>query len=189
MADLETRIADAIGAKLSSKDVAALLEEVTAADQEAKATSEAANELALNPATKPADVAKARKAAEDADFSRRRMERAAEALRGEHKDAVARERMEAQREESEAANAERDALAKDLVEYDELARKIAALLVRLRASNMRVGDFNSAEAIVRDAGQKWLVQGDETLPKLLEMVRLPKFRRDGTNHGYLWPQR
>lgn len=188
-ADLETRIADAIGAVLPSTALASLLDEVAAADKDAEAASIAANERALDPATKPADVAKARKDAEDADFSRRRMDRAKTALSEQLAKAKGRERAEVQRRELEAAAAERDQLIIDLAEYDELSRKIAALLVRLDASNARVGVHHSAEIAARQTGDHWIVNIEEALPKLLEMTRLPKFRRDGTNIGYLWPKR
>lgn len=186
--DLETRIADAFGAKLSSKELSDLLAEVAQADQEAKAASERASETALDPATRPDAVAQARKDMEDANFRRLRMERATIKLGEMKADAVARENLEAAQKERAAATAERDQLAKDLVEYDELSRKIASLLVRLSASNARIGDFNSAEITARGASEQWAVQHDETLPKLLTGVRLPKFKRDGTNRGYLWPQ-
>ena len=93
-ADLETRIADAIGAALPSKDIVDLLSEVRAADMAAKSASAAANERALDPATRPADVANARQAAEDADFRSQRMATAAERLSDELKSALAREQAE-----------------------------------------------------------------------------------------------
>lgn len=187
-ADLETRIADALGATLSSGELTTLVGEVKAADERARATSATASDRALDPKTKPADVATARKDAEDAEFYRRRMERAMAALTDLHKAALNRERLEAQRKEHEAGIAERDALVADLAEYDELANKIVCLLNRLQASNARVGEFNSAEIIARQAGERWVNVVDATLPKLLQTVKLPKFKRDGTIRGYLWPQ-
>lgn len=126
MADLETRIADAIGAQLSSKDIAALLDEVSAADVEAKAASE----RALNPATKPADVAKARKAMEDSDFRSKRMSLATERLTERHREAVEREGADARKAVQDAVIAERDQLAKDLQEYDQLSAKVGDLSTR-----------------------------------------------------------
>jgi hypothetical protein len=184
---LDDRIADSFAATLPSKDIAALLAEVTEADRAAKAASEEANKIALDPATRPDAVAAARRAAEDADFGRRRLERATEALTQQHQDAIARERAEAQRKELAAATTERDELAKDLVEYLDLSRRIVVLLSRLQASNARIGENSSAEIIARQAGASWPVNVDVTLPKLLTGVKLPKFRRDGSNNGYVWP--
>ncbi|CDZ60462.1 Hypothetical protein NGAL_HAMBI2605_10320 [Neorhizobium galegae bv. orientalis] len=186
--DLETRIADAFDAQLSAKQLTELIAEVGRADADAKAASEKASEAALDPATRPDAVAQARKDMEDANFRRLRMERATAKLGEMKSDAVARENLEEAQRERAAATAERDQLAKDLAEYEQLSQTITNLLVRLRASNARIGDFNSAEIIARGAGAQWAVQVDETLPKLLEAVRLPKFKRDGSNRGYLWPQ-
>jgi hypothetical protein len=187
--DLETRIADAFGAKLSSAQLADLLAEVAQADQEAKDASERASQIALDPATRPDAVSQARREMEDANFRRDRMERATVKLGELRSGALAREQLEEAQKERAAATAERDQLAKDLAEYEVLSGKIVKLLERLRASNARIGEFNSAEAIARGAGDEWLVRADSTLPKLLTSVQLPKFRRDGTNQGYQWPQR
>ncbi|MCC2612629.1 hypothetical protein [Neorhizobium petrolearium] len=192
--DLETRIADAFGAKLTSKELSDLLAEVAQADQEAKAASERASELALDPSTRPDAVAAARKAMEDADFRRRRFERATEKLQELKSEAIERERAEAAEKELKAAIAERDVLVKDLQAYADLSEKIAALLDRLDRNNRRlkaasVGQWvEPAEGIARDAGKTWGVNIDETLPRLLDVTRLPKFKRDGTISGYLWPK-
>ncbi|APO67251.1 hypothetical protein IE4872_CH01609 [Rhizobium gallicum] len=192
-ADLETRIADAFDSQLSSKQIADLLAEVAQADAEAKAASDGANETALDPATRPDAVAKARKEMEDADFRRLRMERATLKLGEMKAEAIERERKDAAARELSAALVERDRLVKDLQEYEPHALKIVELLKRLEASDRRIkaasaGQWNeSAESIARNAGQGWGVNVDPTLPRLLDGVRLPKFRRDGTINGYLWP--
>ncbi|EUB95586.1 hypothetical protein PMI07_002074 [Rhizobium sp. CF080] len=187
--DLETRIADAFGAELSSKQLSDLLAEVAQADRDAQTASEKARETALDPATRAEAVAQARKDMEDADFRRRRLERATAKLTELKTQAVQREQ-KAIRDAARAAAIEaRDQVAKDLIEYEELSVKITNLLIRLKASNDQVSPQETAEAIARQAGDRWLVNVDDTLPKLLETVRLPKFRRDGSNIGYLWPQR
>lgn len=191
--DLETRIADAFGATLSSKQIAELLAEVGQADADAKTASERASETALNPATRPDAVAQARKEMEDADFRRLRMERATLKLGEMKTEAIERERKDAASRELSAAISERDQLVKELPEYEPHALKIVELLQRLDANDRRlkaasVGQWNeSAESIARNAGQGWGVNIDPTLPRLLDGVRLPKFRRDGTINGYLWP--
>jgi hypothetical protein len=187
-ADLETRIADAIGADLSSKQFADLLAEVVKASEEAKAASASANEIALDPSTRPEDVSKARKDMEDASFRQMRMERAAAKL--EELKGAARRKEEAavRNEQRKQAIETRDQMVKDLAEYEELSTKITNLLVRLEYSNSLVDPFETAEAIARGAEERWLTNFDESLPRLLDRVRLPKFRRDD-NYGYLWPKR
>ncbi len=186
--DLETRIADAFATEMTSQQLAELLVEVEQADEAAKAASQKASEIALDPATRPEAVTTARKDMQDTDFRRDRFERARVKLSELKAAAISREQRAAREREHSAAIAERDQLVKDLQEYDALARRIAGLLNRLQASNARVGDFASAEIIARGAGEDWAVRVDEALPKLLQTVRLPKFRRDGTNSGYLWPR-
>jgi hypothetical protein len=190
--DLETRIADAFGAKLSSKQISALLAEVAQADQDAKLASEKANEIALDPATRPDAVAAARKEMEDADFRRLRMERAASKLTELRDYALKQEEAETRAAERDAAIVERDQLVKDLEQYAILAPKIAALLSRLQANNKRLektgGWIDRAEPIARHADQTMVHSHDERLPGLLLGVKLPKFRKDGTINGYLWPQ-
>jgi multidrug efflux pump subunit AcrA (membrane-fusion protein) len=190
--DIETRIADAFDAQLSSKQLSALLVEVAQADQDAKLASEKANETALDPATRPDAVAKARKDMEDADFRRLRMERATAKLTELRDGALEREKSEARSAEQAAAIIERDQLVKDLEEYAILAPKIATLLSRLQANNNRLektgGWIDRAEPIARHADQSIVHTHDSRLPGLLMGVKLPKFRKDGTIHGYLWPQ-
>lgn len=189
---LETRIADAFGADFSSKQLSNLLEEVAQADEEAQAASERANEVALDPTTRPDAVAKARKDMEDANFRRLRMERAAVRLKEMRDKALRQEEAASRAAEQAAAIAERDQLVKDLAEYEVLSGKIVKLLERLEANNRRlekiVGWIDRAEPIARGAAQSMLHAYDERLPGLLSAVKLPKFRKDETIHGYQWPQ-
>jgi len=181
-ADLETRIADSFAATLPSRDIAALLAEVTEADQAAARSSEEANKVALDPATRPDAVAAARKVMEDAQFKRLRMENATAGLQKLKSQAEAREAAEIAAKELALATIERDQLAKDLLEYDELSRKIVVLLDRLRASDARIGRNNSAEIVARGGNF------DPWFPDLQLGVRLPSFQRGGGNMGYLWPR-
>ncbi|WP_311272125.1 MULTISPECIES: hypothetical protein [unclassified Rhizobium] len=187
--DIQTRIANAFDADLSAKELTDLIADVALADGAAKNASEAASETALNPATRPEAVSQARKEMEDANFQRLRMERAAAKLAEMRDAAVKREKSAAEKVIRDAAIAERDQMVLDLAEYEELSRKIEKLLVRLAASNAKVGQFETAETIARGAEENWMVRVDSTLPKLLEDTRLPKFRRDGSNQGFLWPKR
>jgi phosphatidate phosphatase PAH1 len=191
-ADLETRIADAFQSNPSSADIAALLAEVAEADQRAKDASEQANETALDPATRPDAVARARKAMEDADFTRRRMARASERLSDLLEEAKAREKRQADREEFEAARAERDALVEDLKEYPALIEKIAGLIIRVRDNDARVLNANrlcgsredwlhSAERIFCGNPEMWSSDGTHDQPRLVHS-RLVKLTQKGGRH-------
>lgn len=154
--DLDNRIADAFTADLSSGQIAALMEEVEQADRAAQDASVRASEAALDPATRPDAVAKARKEMEDADFTRRRMEKAAERLMDLHDQAIKRERSEANLKEFQAARAERDQLVEDLKEYPELLDKITALILRVRDNDMRLERANS----MRGSSENWLYSAE-----------------------------
>lgn len=184
---LDDRIADAFETDMTSAALKALLDETNAADEAAKAESAAASKIAFDPAVRPAKVAEARKAMEDADFRSRRMTAAAERLAQRHLQAIEREKAAVRIATREAALAERDALAEDLKEYAVLAPKIAALMERLAASNAKLGPFETAEIIGRGLPEQWAVNASHTAPALLTGVRLPKFRPDDTNHGFYWP--
>lgn len=196
-ANLEERIADAITDNLSSGALAALLAEVDDADAAARKTREAASQAALDPATRPAAVAAARKAMEDAEFSSRRLEIAKTKLAELQSEAAARERSDANAVEYAATVAERDQLAADLrKEYPELAARIVGLIERIEANDARIIAANqtrsgpwvrSAEAVARNAPPNWEARADGALLKL-SSIRLPRFESVGGNHGYLWPK-
>lgn len=176
--DLDNRIADAFTADLSSGQIASLMEEVEQADRAAQDASTRASEAALDPATRPDAVARARKEMEDADFTRRRMEKATERLKQLHDQAVRRERSEANRKEFEAARVERDQLVEDLKEYPELLDKLTALILRVRDNDMRIERANSlcggsgnwlhsAEFLACGSPSSWASDGTSDQPRLV----------------------
>lgn len=176
--DLENRIADAFTSELSSAQISSLIQEVDQADRAAKQASEQANETALDPATRPDAVAKARKEMEDADFTRRRMAKAAERLKQLLDQAQKRERNEENRLEFEAARAERDQLVEDLKEYPELLDKLTALILRVRDSDKRIERANSlcgsrdnwlhsAEFLACGSPENWMSDGSTDQPRLI----------------------
>ncbi|PHJ93355.1 hypothetical protein VF09_37395 [Nostoc linckia z9] len=153
------------------------MEEVEQADRAAHDASVRASEAALDPATRPDAVAKARKEMEDADFTRRRMEKAAERLRDLHDHAIKRERSEANLKEFQAARAERDQLVEDLKEYPELLDKLTALILRVRDNDARLeranslatdgqGWLGSAEYIASGSPPSWNADGSSDRPRL-----------------------
>lgn len=184
---LDDRIADAFEASFSSTALADLLREVEQTSVDAQATSKAAEARALDPKLRPADVDAARQQMTDADFRAKRMDAAAGQLRDLLTRTKAAEEAQVRRKAHEAAIAERDQLVKDLQQYEVHATAIVELIKRISANNAKLHMDEQAERIARGAELPWSVNHDDTLPKLVEVTRLPKFRRDGTNHGYHWP--
>jgi predicted ATP-grasp superfamily ATP-dependent carboligase len=186
-ASLDDRIADAFEHGLASGQLAKLLDEVKKNSIDAQRTSKEAEARALDPKLRPADVAAARWTMDDANFRSKRMDAAAEQLRDLLTTTKADEEAQVRKKAHEAAIAERDQLVKDLAAYEDHALAILELIERISASNAKLHMDEQAERIARGAELHWSVRHDDTLPKLVEVTRLPKFRRDGTNHGYHWP--
>lgn len=156
IASLDERIATALSKPQSSAQLQALLSDAAQAAQTAADAASQARERALDPATRPAEVAMARKVMEDSQFASIRLDNAAEKLKQLVTEATKRERDTAVREERAAALAERDELAKDLKEYAKLSDRMVILLTRLSRNNRRLGGNHrsagserSAEAIAR----------------------------------------
>jgi len=196
---LDDRIADAFEADLSSNDLAELLREVEQTSTDAQAASKAAEARALDPKLRPADVEAARQVMTDADFRSKRMDAAAVQLNDLLNAAKAKEAAQQRAKAYAEAKAERDQLVADLAAYEEHAAAIVSLLHRIAASRDRIARANqganaetwlySAEMIARKAAQEFGISHDDTLPALVDAVRLPRFRRDGSNTGYVWPPR
>ena len=196
--DLDERIANAFEAELSSEDLASLLEETIAADEEAQRSFDAAKDRALNPATRPDAVAQARKDMEDAQFRRERMGIAASKIEELVKEAQGREAAEAKSQEYKAAKAERDQLAEDLKAYPELARKLVSLLDRLQRSDKRIAAANvgqtgaawlrSAEVLARSLPDTWMAHNASSNARTLVQCKIIAFEPTGPNsYGHSWP--
>ena len=197
-ASLDDRIADAFAGEQTSQTIAALLHEVQQTSADAKASSQAAEQRALNPRLRPAEVDAARKEMEDANFRSKRMDAAADQLSDLLRTAKSNEAATARAAEYDAAKAERDQLVKDLAAYETHASAIVQLLDRLAKNSARLQRANagqsadswlySAQKIARDAGFEFGVQHDSQLPNLIDGVRLPKFRKNENSvHGFMWP--
>lgn len=194
---LDHRIADAFAIQLSSTEIQALLDEADRVACAARDTNARAKALALDPATRPEDVAKARRDMEDTTFTSERLDNAAERLGGLLAEAKQRETLVEAKKEYELARIERDELVEELSQlYPEIAQELVSLLSKLEANNARLLAVNklgagpilrSAEGIARGAPANWEVSVDVSLPKLLQSVRLPSFKRNGAHGGYVWP--
>ena len=135
---------------------------------------------------------------DDANFRSNRMDAATEQLKEMHRKALATEARQQAAAEYEAAKAERDQLAKDLVSYEAHAAAIIELLNRLVRSDERLSKANgnlggapwmeSAQKIARRAQHHFGVHHDSTQPDLIGGVRLPNFYKNNSGtHGTLWP--
>lgn len=197
-ASLDDRIADAFAGEQTSQTIAALLQEVQQTSAEAKATSEAAEQRALNPRLRPAEVDAARKEMEDANFRSKRMDAAADQLSELLHTAKGNEAAAARAAEYEAAKEERDQLVKDLAAYEKHAAAIVQLLDRLVKNNGRLQQANggqsadtwlySAQKVARGATGEFGIHQDSLLPSLIDGVRLPNFRKNNqSTHGFMWP--
>lgn len=197
-ATLDDRIADTFAGDDTSETIAALLQEVQKTSTDAKATSEAAEQRALNPRLRPAEVDAARREMDDANFRSKRMDAAAEQLSELLSTVKGKEASAIRKAEYEATKAERDELVKNLEAYQKHASALVELLNRLTKNNERIQRANqgqtaetwlySAQAIARGAAGEFGINHDSQLPNLIDGVRLPNFRKnDKTPHGFMWP--
>ena len=197
--DLDARIADAFAAPQSSGLLSDLLDEVGQAAAKALDGYAQAKQIALDPATRPDAVAKARREMGDAEFSSSRLANAAAKLKEILTAAKARELNDRKRVEFAAAKAERDELASDLAsQYPGLCDQLASLMKRLVANNERIAIANhggghgewlaDAETLARKAPDNWATNHDSTFPRLTTSVRLPAFYKgDGDGTGLAYP--
>lgn len=192
---LDDRISAAFTGTPSSDEIAALLTDVSVADDKAKSLYADAKERALDPATPATEVTKARKAMDDCEFASQRMSNATARLNELLATIKQGETETARQHEFDAAVAERDQLAAEMAEeWPELELKIVDLLTRVAASNARLSHANngaivrSAEAIARNAPADFDTN-PASLLRLVECVRLPAFvGGDPQNFGYAWPK-
>lgn len=190
---LDHRIADAFSSELSSEAVSALLNEANEVAELALGSNEKAKTIAFDPATRPEDVAKARKEMEDCQFTSDRLSIAAEKLQGLLVQAREREARTAAQGEYELAVSERDALAKELAaKYPGLQQALCDLLERVAASDDRIRRINMAsvgpwiypaEMLARPVPDNWLTNPDGNFPPFVQGLRLPNW-----GSGYAWPK-
>lgn len=129
---LDERIAVALANKPSSVDLAALLGEAVEADRAAQAAATEARAKALDPATPPKVVSEARKAMDDAQFTRDRLAVATEKLETLRQEADRTEKEAERQKQVDEITVQRDAMAAELRgEYPALVAKLADLLRRM----------------------------------------------------------
>lgn len=154
-APLDERIASALAGQPSAAELAALLDEARVADAAAEQDRLAARERALDPATPPAAVAEARKAMEDSQFVRDRLEVATRKLETLRQEATHREAEAARKARIADVTARRDALAAELREtYPALVTPLADLIRRVVSLDAECQQFglHTAEQTARPGG-------------------------------------
>jgi hypothetical protein len=166
----------------SSKGVQALIFEAERAAKDAVAEHDAARERALDPLLSDQDIAAARRAMEDADFTRERMTKAAQVLREKLAEFEAAETDAERQKVYDAALAKRDAAAERLkAEYPDLAHRLGALLAEVVAADREV-----------EAANQSLPQGATRITPVEEAARPAKFNPVGGQtfvpNGSHWPK-
>lgn len=177
MTDLNIRIADALKGPLPSSKIAAILEEAIAADSAARESYTQAEAVALDPLTEPDQVAAARKAMDDAKFTKERLANGVAALNKRLDDALKREQEEKRNAEFVAA-AERQKAASACLRnrYPELAQEIADILAECAAA-----DRQAATAGIR--GTASVMAGWPGMRNPLTAIKLPM------PTGSIWPRK
>ena len=190
---LDTRITHAFNGA-NSGEIAATLEQATAAIATAAAAAEQARKRALDPLVTAGELAAARTAMDDAQFLHERLTEAVSRLRQRLAAVRAAEEEACRLAHYRDLEQARDQLADELrALYPAFALKLAALLARIATNDRAIAHLHkpsglppllSAELVAREMAG--FVNRGFFTPRLLEEVRLPSFA-EATNDRYLWP--
>ncbi|MBO0903805.1 hypothetical protein [Jiella sonneratiae] len=205
MADtpLSERIQAALRAG-KSQGVEALIFEAEAAAKQAVADHDAAKERALDPLLSDSEIAAARKAMEDANFTSERMTKAAAVLREKLSEFNRAEENDARRKVYDAALARRNAASACLrADYPDLAHKLGALLAEVVGADAAVTHANrrlpdgvteilpverharpTKEHIVPGGQKVPFIPNDSSWPTLTRKIVLPAF--ECGRHPPIW---
>jgi len=191
MVNVFERIVAMLDKPEGSSAVASLIDDAKGERDRQELAAAKLDNLALNPRTSIRDVEKARKDLEEARFQVKRLEVGIDELRALLETVKDEERAASNAAFYEEVKTERDALAKDLEQYPELAGKIAAMVSRLDANAKRCREANA----VRPEGAEWLASAEDLAcgapntptggSRLALAVKLPAFKRNGPS---IWPE-
>jgi hypothetical protein len=196
--NIDQRIAAAFGNKVTSADVANLIQDVELALIEAGEASNLARAQALSPLLSMDEVAVARQLMQDAQFRQCRLEIAITKLRERLNWLRAQEEDAKRRAVYDQVQEQRDALAKELADtYPELASKLAEILGRIVANDAEIARLKLPDGRGRPLGAELVARGLQHfqtgpqnlsfIPSMTERVCLPSFKyEDGP---LLWPRR
>lgn len=140
-----------------SSAIAYLIDDVKGERDRQETSAARLDSIALDPRTSRGEVEKARKDREEALFQVKRLEASVTELGTLHAQAVEAEKADQDRAFYEEVKAERDALAKDLEQYPELAGKLADIVSQLNTNAARVRDANA----VRPESAEWLANAED----------------------------
>lgn len=189
----------ALAEPVTSSELEDLLHEGKEFAASAAAAADEARRRALDPLIDDAAAKREHEAAAEAELDRDRASILITALTDRHRQIEADERNDARRREWEAAKAERDILAGELMlrwprltaEMVELLRRIVASDARLQGVNAnlpaRAERLSSAEAIARGLPSNFLLPTTPAQPATrLASAIIPKFAPGGTSDALLW---
>jgi hypothetical protein len=199
-AGLEQRIAAAAFTNgVRSAEVAALIGQVEAATRNASEAATRARERALDPTLGGDELNRARQTMYDAGFQTERLTAASSRLRQRLDELKAAELNQRKRQEYDRVAAERDALATKLAAiYPDFAEKLGALLPQLAANDHEVNIINRDRpagappllcAELKARGLASFQVGVSQLPRLTDVLVLPKWRLTAHSSLYCWPLR
>jgi hypothetical protein len=199
LAGLEQRIAAAFTNGIRSAEVAALIGQVEAATARASETATRARERALDPTLNGSELNSARQTMHDSGFAVERLQAASSRLRQRLDELRAAEANARKRERYDEVAQERDRLATKLAAvYPDFAEKLAELLPQLAANDHEVNIINRDRpagapmllcAELKARGLASFQVGVSQLPRLTDVLVLPKWRLTAHSSLYFWPLR
>jgi hypothetical protein len=199
LAGLEQRIAAAFTNGIRSAEVAALIGQVEAATGRAHEAATRARERALDPTLNGSELNSARQTMHDAGFAVERLQAASSRLRQRLDELRAAEANQRKRQEYDRVAEERDRLARELASiYPDFAERLAELLPQLAANDHEVNIINRDRpagapmllcAELKARGLASFQVGVSQLPRLTDVLVLPKWRLTAHSSLYFWPLR
>jgi hypothetical protein len=196
---LEERIAHAFVNGCCASEVATLIQQVEVATRSAIESATRSRERALDPTLGGDELQTARQTMHDSGFAVERLQAASSRLRQRLDELKAAELNERKRKEYDRVAAERDELATKLSAiYPDFAEKLAELLPQLAANDHEVNIINRDRpagapmllcAELKARGLASFQVGVSQLPRLTDVLVLPKWRLTAHSSLYFWPLR
>jgi hypothetical protein len=198
---LEAKIAAAFVNGTRSAEVATLIQQVEGAIGRANEAATLARQRALDPTLNGDELNNARQTMHDSGFQVERLQAASSRLRQRLDELKAAELNQRKRVRYDEVAQERDELAKKLAAvYPDFAEKLADLLPQLAANDHEVSIINRPEnkpagaptllcAELKARGLASFQVGVSQLPRLTDVLVLPKWRLTAHSSLYFWPLR
>jgi hypothetical protein len=184
---------------MRSAEVATLIQQVEAATGRANEAATLARQRALDPTLGGAELNTARQVMHDSGFQVERLQAASSRLRQRLDELRAAELNQRKRQRYDEVAQVRDELATKLSAiYPEFAEKLGALLPQLAANDHEVNIINRDRpagaptllcAELKARGLASFQVGVSQLPRLTDVLVLPKWRLTAHSSLYFWPLR